>query len=76
MSAPQSVDERNWLALHRMAERVVLRGEPEGDERCEGCTYYLDPDEALSYCWNPQLRILVGAGWWCRWWEHSPRVAG
>jgi hypothetical protein len=68
---PKEIDEKNWLELRHLAERAVLRGEPYGTdkERCETCLYYLDPDNSISYCWHPQLRILVGSQWWCQWWE-------
>lgn len=68
---PKDIDEKNWMLLSQMAERAVLRGEPSGDERCDNCLYYLNPDDSLSYCWHPQLRILVGADWWCQWWERQ-----
>jgi hypothetical protein len=55
-----------------MAERAVLRGEPYGEEKCGNCLYYLNPDDSITYCWHPQLRILVGAEWWCQWWEKIP----
>ena len=32
---------------------------------------YLNPDETLSYCWHPKLRILVGGPWWCQRWEKA-----
>ena len=66
---PKEIDEKNWLELHHMAERAVLRGEPYGEEKCGNCLYYLNPDDSITYCWHPQLRILVGSEWWCQWWE-------
>ena len=30
---------------------------------------YIEPDQKISYCWHPKLRILVGGQWWCQWWE-------
>jgi len=51
----------------------VLKGEPYlGKERCGNCLYYLNTDNDVSYCWHPQLRILVGDQWWCQWWEAIP----
>ena len=52
-----------------MADDAVLRAVPNGNERCDNCLYYLNPDAELSYCWHPKLRILVGGEWWCQWWE-------
>ncbi len=67
---PKEIDEKNWLELRDLAERAVLRGQPYGDnEKCGNCLYYLNADDAISYCWHPQLRILVGEQWWCQWWE-------
>jgi hypothetical protein len=59
--------------LKDLSERAVLRGHPYQDkERCANCLYYLDPGDEISYCWHPQLRILVGADWWCQWWDAIP----
>jgi hypothetical protein len=69
---PKEIDEKNWILLGQLAERAVLRGAPNGEEKCSNCMYYTDHDELISYCWHPQLRILVGAGWWCQWWEAIP----
>jgi hypothetical protein len=66
---PKPEDERRWMELQHMAERAVLKGEPYGAERCDNCLYYLDETKSISYCWHPQLRILVGGAWWCQWWE-------
>jgi len=71
---PKEIDEKNWLQLQDFIARAVLRGHPHegGKEKCQNCLYYLDPDADLTYCWHPQLRILVGAEWWCQWWETVP----
>ena len=50
---------------------VAFKGVPYGDEKCGNCLYYLNPDDKLAYCWHPKLRILVGAEWWCQWWEKT-----
>ena len=70
---PKPIDEQNWLQLRDLSERAVLKGHPyEGGEHCGNCLYYLNPDDDISYCWHPQLRILVGGQWWCQWWEAIP----
>jgi hypothetical protein len=67
---PKEIDEKNWLELKGFMDRAVLRGHPyEGKEQCGNCLYMLDTDEEISYCWHPQLRVLVGHDWWCQWWE-------
>ncbi|HET7407922.1 MAG TPA: hypothetical protein VFJ21_12410 [Mycobacteriales bacterium] len=66
---PNEVDEQKNRELMHLREDSVLRGKPYGDEKCGNCLYYLDSDDDISYCWHPKLRILVGADWWCQWWE-------
>jgi hypothetical protein len=72
MPEPTEEDERNNQQLQHLVEDAVLRGKPYGDEKCGNCLYYLDTDADLSYCWHPKIRILVGADWWCQWWEEIP----
>jgi len=69
---PKEIDEQRSVELRILAEDAVLRAKPNGDERCHNCLYYLNPDEELTYCWHPKLRILVGGDWWCQWWEKIP----
>jgi len=66
---PKPIDETRSLELRHLADDAVLRAVPNGEERCSDCLYYLNPDDELSYCWHPKLRILVGGVWWCQWWE-------
>jgi hypothetical protein len=66
---PKPIDEELSVKLGHLAEDAILRGKPNGDERCGNCLYYLDTDKDISYCWHPKLRILVGDPWWCQWWE-------
>jgi hypothetical protein len=69
---PKPIDETRALELRHMADDAVLRAVPNGAESCANCLYYLNPDDELSYCWHPKLRILVGGQWWCQWWEQLP----
>ena len=70
---PKEVDEKISLELRHLADNAVLKGKPYGDnEKCDGCLYYLEPTADISYCWHPKLRILVGADWWCQWYEPIP----
>jgi hypothetical protein len=66
---PKEIDEKLSLQLRHLAEDAVLRGVANGQERCDNCLYYIEPEQKLAYCWHPKLRILVGAEWWCQWWE-------
>jgi hypothetical protein len=66
---PKEIDETRSMELRHLSANAVLRGKPSGDEQCENCIYYLEETADISYCWHPKLRILVGAGWWCQWWE-------
>jgi hypothetical protein len=69
---PKPIDEELSVKLGHLAEDAILRGKPNGDERCDNCLYYLDTDKDITYCWHPKLRILVGGDWWCQWWEEIP----
>jgi hypothetical protein len=62
---PKEIDEKLSIQLRHLAEDAVLRGAPHDGEDL----YYMNPDDKISYCWHPKLRILVGANWWCQWWE-------
>ncbi len=66
---PKPVDEKLSMELRYLASSAVLKGVPSGNEKCENCLYYLENTAEVSYCWHPKLRILVGAQWWCQWWE-------
>ena len=66
---PKEIDEQNWVVLGHLIDNEVLRGNPQGDERCDNCLYYMDESKDISYCWHPRVRILVGDRWWCQWWE-------
>jgi hypothetical protein len=69
---PKEIDEKTSMELRHLAANAVLIGKPSGDEKCENCRYYLEPTADVSYCWHPKLRILVGAQWWCQWWDAIP----
>ena len=69
---PKEIDETRSMELRHLSANAGLRGGPAGTERCENCVYYLENTADLSYCWHPKLRILVGAQWWCQWWEPAP----
>jgi hypothetical protein len=66
---PKEVDEKLSIQLRHLKEDAVLRPKPNGEERCDNCLFYMNPDDKITYCWHPKLRILVGAEWWCQWWE-------
>ena len=69
---PQVEDETISMDLRRLSADAGLKGMPAGDQRCENCAFYLEETADISYCWHPRLRILVGAEWWCGWWEPPP----
>ena len=69
---PKEIDETLSIELGHLASNAVLKGNPSGNEKCENCLYYLEPYKDLAYCWHPKLRILVGAEWWCQWWDAIP----
>ena len=69
---PKEIDERLAIELRHLAENAVLKDEPQGEEHCANCRYYFEDTADISYCWHPKVRILVGAQWWCQWWEATP----
>jgi hypothetical protein len=69
---PKEIDEKLSMQLRILSSNAVLKGVPSGAEKCENCLYYLEPTALISYCWHSKLRILVGAEWWCQWWEAIP----
>jgi hypothetical protein len=69
---PKEIDETLSIELRHLADNAVLRAQPQGDEKCLNCRYYLEPTADISYCWHQKLRILVGGEWWCQWWEEIP----
>jgi hypothetical protein len=69
---PKEIDEKLAIELRHLADNAVLKGQPQGEEKCENCRYYLENTAEISYCWHPKIRILVGASWWCQWWEAIP----
>jgi hypothetical protein len=66
---PKAIDETRSMELRHVAGNAMLRGRPSADQQCANCWYYLENTADVSYCWHPKLRILVGTGWWCQWWE-------
>lgn len=66
---PKPIDEKISLELRHLADDATLRGAPNDNEQCSNCYYYAEPDKKISYCWHMKLRILVGAEWWCQWWD-------
>jgi hypothetical protein len=69
---PKEIDEKVSMELRILSTNAGLKGRPSGDERCDNCRYYLEPTADISYCWHQKLRILVGADWWCQWWDTDP----
>ena len=73
---PKEIDSQKWLEWKDVMDRAILRAHPLVEfgktHRCDNCLFYLDPTDELSYCWHPELRILVGGDWWCQWWEEIP----
>lgn len=65
---PQEIDEQRYMELQIVADEAMLRAHAQSEDRCLTCRYYLEPEADLSYCWHPDLRLLVGGHWWCQWW--------
>ena len=63
------------MELGHLSEDANSAYQPNGDEGCDNCLYYLEPDKDFAYCWHPKLRLVVGGEWWCQWWEEIPEEA-
>ena len=68
MSEPE-VDEARFQQAQRALKISALQASPSDDDRCGNCFYFLEPGGDLSFCWHEKLQILVGADWWCHYWE-------
>jgi hypothetical protein len=64
--------ERENRQLQALVREAQLKGSANGEQRCDTCRYYVGEFKKLAYCNHPRLEILVGADWWCQWWEASP----
>ena len=70
MSAEDAVvDEEAFAATQRLIRVSALRGEPVEGDSCANCYYFLEPGEPMGFCWQEKLQTLVGASWWCHYWE-------
>ena len=58
------VDGRELDVPRLMADGSGKLTPPTMIQACE-----LAKTDVPHYCWHPKLRILVGAQWWCQWWE-------
>lgn len=63
------VDEGRFNAAQRLIRVSALRGTPSDGDSCANCLYYLEPEADLSFCWHEKFQTLVGATWWCHYWE-------
>lgn len=68
--------ERDQARAAQLRQEKVVEEQwvttPRSGERCNDCLFFLNPDESVSYCWHPELRVIVGADHWCQHWEAAP----
>jgi hypothetical protein len=69
---PKEIDEKVSMELRILSSDAGLKGRSSAPERCDNCRSCLEPTADISYCWHQKLRILVGADWWCQWWDRDP----
>jgi len=70
LSREEQMEQENQQ-LQALIRDAKLKGSPSGEQRCENCRYYVAEFKRIAYCNHPRLEILVGADWWCQWWEAS-----
>ena len=63
------VDEQKFQHAQRALKISALQPAPSDGDSCRSCLYYLERDSELAFCWHEKLQILVGATWWCHYWE-------
>jgi len=63
------VDEARFADVQRVVKVAALKATPLDDDSCNNCLYYLEPGEGFAFCWHEKLQVLVGATWWCHFWE-------
>ena len=63
------VDEQKFQQAQRALKISALQPAPSDGDSCHDCLYYLERDDELAFCWHEKLQILVGATWWCHYWE-------
>jgi hypothetical protein len=68
VSREEQMEQENQQFQALMHE-AKLKGSPSGDQRCDNCKFYKGEYKKIAYCDHPRLGILVGADWWCQWWE-------
>ena len=64
-----NVDEARFADAQRVVKVAALRGTPMEGDSCGSCFYYVEPGADLAFCAHEKLQILVGASWWCHFWE-------
>jgi len=67
-SRDEQMEQENQQ-LQALVREAKLKGSPSGEQRCDNCRYYAGEHKKIAYCEHPRLQILVGADWWCQWWE-------
>jgi hypothetical protein len=63
------VDEARFRQAQRALKISALQASPSDGDCCGNCFYFLEPGSDLSFCWHEKLQTLVGADWWCHYWE-------
>ena len=63
------VDEQKFQQAQRALKISALQAHPSDGDSCRSCLYYLEPASDFAFCWHEKLQILVGADWWCHYWE-------
>jgi hypothetical protein len=73
---PTAQDEDEAIRLLQLVGTVGLTSLQATDDGpradCGSCRHYLNPGDPLAYCWHPNLRMLVDAGWSCRHHDRAP----
>ncbi|MEX1177319.1 MAG: hypothetical protein WEB09_02550 [Nitriliruptor sp.] len=63
---PTEDDVELAVAAQRRLGRTCLTRSEDPERSCGACRHYLTPGHELAYCWHPEQRALVDAGWICQ----------
>lgn len=75
LSREEEMERENQEFL-RIQRESQLRASPNGEQRCDNCRYYVGEFKKIGYCKHEKLQMLVGASWWCQWWEKQDGWSG
>jgi len=63
------------LSPRERALQAELATHPFEHEACAGCIFYAPRFDADGYCAHPEVKLDVGANWWCKYYDRNEAKA-